>query len=253
MSSPFRYDQRHPHNVQDKRELLNYHTPVPGDSQPLRRCLESPELTSAISKVGNPTAIVLWFKILWLEYKELIPEIREQFEATATEGAQGYRRKEIDLYLPVMDSEVAKTEGALTQHDAWSTDPTAVTLRTRVGNLRRAKTALPKPGLNVSVTVLSRLFPPYVHVCPRHFVSTDQSWPSHICLYLLLVFFFFTWVFPFYRPSFGIYPSPRLSGVTLIIHSPRRVYAPAVAHWRELSITLISVHRVLQALLQIPA
>jgi hypothetical protein len=82
----------HPHIVTNKRKLLEYFTSVPDDSQPLRRCLNSPELTSAISEVGNPAAMVLWLVILWLKYKELIPEVQAQLETVTKEAAQGSRR-----------------------------------------------------------------------------------------------------------------------------------------------------------------
>ena len=92
-----------PHIVQSKWKLLEYFTAVPEDSQPLKRCLENSELTSAIREVGNETAMVLWLAILWLKYKWLLPEVREQLETVTKEVAQGNRRTDLDMYLPVVD------------------------------------------------------------------------------------------------------------------------------------------------------
>ena len=131
-----------PYIVQNKWKLLEYFTSVPDDSQPLRRCLDNPELTTAISEVGNPAAMVLWLAILWLKYKELIPEVREQLETVTKEVAQGSRRTDLDMYLSVMDSELGKATDALTQHNTWSTDPAAVALRTKIDNLQQARVAL---------------------------------------------------------------------------------------------------------------
>jgi hypothetical protein len=131
-----------PHIAPNKWKLLEYFTSVPDDSQPLRRCLDNPELTSAISEVGNPAAMVLWLAILWLKYKELIPEVRQQLETVTKDVAQGSRRADLDMYLSVMDSELGKAGDSLTQHTAWSTDPAAVALRTKIDNLQQARTAL---------------------------------------------------------------------------------------------------------------
>jgi len=131
-----------PHIVVDKWKLLEYFTSVPDDSQPLRRCIDNPELMEAIKDVGNPAAIVLWLAILWLKYKELIPEVREQLETVTKEVAQGRRRSELDMYLSVMDLELRKAEDALTQYNTWSTDPAAIALRTKIDNLQQARVSL---------------------------------------------------------------------------------------------------------------
>ena len=131
-----------PHIVPNKWKLLDYFTSVPDDSQPLRRCLDNPELTIAISEVKSPAAMVLWLAILWLKYKELIPEVQAQVESFTKEVAQDSRRTDLDVYLSVMDSELKKAEDALTRHNAWSTDPAAVLLRTKIDNLQQARGAL---------------------------------------------------------------------------------------------------------------
>ena len=114
---------------------------VPDNSQPLRRCVDNPELMDAIKNVANPVAMVLWLAILWLKY-ELIPQVQEQLEAVTKEVAQGRRRTDLDMYLSVMDSELRKAEDALTQYNTWSTDPAAIALRTKIDNLQQARVSL---------------------------------------------------------------------------------------------------------------
>ena len=88
-----------PHIVPNKWKLLEYFTSVPDDSLPLRRCLENPELMSAISGARKSAAMALWLAVLWPKYKELIPEVREQLETFTKEVAQGSRRTDLDRYL----------------------------------------------------------------------------------------------------------------------------------------------------------
>jgi len=73
---------------------LEYFASVPDDSQP-RRCIDNPELTGASKNVVNPAVMVLWLVILWLKYKELIPEVWEQLETVTKEVTQG-RRADLD-------------------------------------------------------------------------------------------------------------------------------------------------------------
>ena len=131
-----------PHIVADKWNLLEYFPSVPGDSQPLRRCLDNPELMEAIRDVPNPAAIAIWMKIMWLKYKELVPVVQRQLEAVTKEVAQGRRRADLEVYQSVIESEVATAENALTQYTTWSIDPVAVALRTKIDNLQHAKHAL---------------------------------------------------------------------------------------------------------------
>ena len=131
-----------PHIVTDKWKLLEHFTSVPDDSQPLRRCLDNPELIAAISEVDNPAAIVLWLAILWLKYQELIPEVQEQLETITREVAQSRRRTDLDMYLNVVDSELRKAEDTLTQYGMWSTDVAAIALRTKIDNLQQARITL---------------------------------------------------------------------------------------------------------------
>jgi len=115
---------------------------VPDDSQPLRRCIDSLELMDAIANVENPAAMVLWLTILWLKYKESIPQVQEQFETVPKEVAQGRRRMDLDMYLSVMDSKLKKAEDALTRYNTWSTDPAALAPRTGIDHLQQARVSL---------------------------------------------------------------------------------------------------------------
>ena len=135
-----------PHIVPGKWKLLEYFDSLPDDFLPLRRCLDNPELIGAISEVVNPAAMVLWSTILWLKYKELIPEVREQLEAITKKAAQSDRRGDLDMYLRSINSELEKATGMLEQYEVWSTDPAAVDLRTKIDNLRQARAALGTPS-----------------------------------------------------------------------------------------------------------
>ena len=132
-----------PHVVTDAWSWLEYYTSVRDDSPHLKRCLDNPELTDAIiSSADNLTATTLWLGILWLKYKELTPEVQKKLETATEEAAQGGRKAELDTYLSLIDSEVMKVEGELTQHATWSTDPTAVALKTRIDHLQQARASL---------------------------------------------------------------------------------------------------------------
>ena len=131
-----------PHIAPEKWKLLEYFTSVPDDSQPLRRCVDNSELMDAIRTVENPAAMVLWLAILWLKYKELTPQVREQLEVVTKEVAQSRRKTDLDMYLSVMGSELKKAEDALSQYNTWSTDPAAIALRTKIDNIQQANAAL---------------------------------------------------------------------------------------------------------------
>jgi len=96
---------------------LEYFTSVPDDSQPLRRCIDNPELIDAIANMENSAAMVLWLAILWLKYKELIPQVQEQLQMVTKEAAPGRRRMDLDMHLLVMDSELRKAKDVLTQYN----------------------------------------------------------------------------------------------------------------------------------------
>jgi len=142
-----------PHIVTETWKLLEYSTSVPDDSQPrtwrvpydpkpLRRCLNNPELIEAIRNVESPDAMGLWFNVLWLKYKELTPQVREQLETVTKEFAQGSRKTDLGMCLSVMDSELRKAGDALTQSNMRPTDPAAIALGTKIDNLQQARVAL---------------------------------------------------------------------------------------------------------------
>ena len=131
-----------PRIVTENWKLLEYFTSVPDDSQPLRRCIDNPELMDAIREVENPAAIVLWLALLWLKYKELIPQVQEQLEAATKEVAQGRRKTDLDMYLSVIDSESKKAKDALSQYNAQSIDPAAIALRKKIEDLRQSRVTL---------------------------------------------------------------------------------------------------------------
>jgi len=94
-----------PHIDPEKWKLLEYFSSVPDTSQPFRRCVDNPELMDVIRNVENPAAMALWLVILWLKYKELIPQVQEQLETATKEVAQSRRKTDLDMYLSVMGSE----------------------------------------------------------------------------------------------------------------------------------------------------
>jgi len=86
-----------PHVVTKKWNLLEYFAAVPGNSPPLRRCLDNPELMGIVGDVEEPAAMVLWLAILWLKYNELVPEVREELDAATKAVAQGNRKTDLDM------------------------------------------------------------------------------------------------------------------------------------------------------------
>ena len=102
-----------PHIVTEKWKLLEYSSSVPDDPQPpdwvpydpqpLRRCLDNPELIDVIKNVECSGAMGFWLRVLWLKYMELIPEVREQLEMVMKEFAQGSRKPNLDTCLLVID------------------------------------------------------------------------------------------------------------------------------------------------------
>ena len=128
-----------PHIVTEKWKLLEYFTSVPDDSLPLRRSIDNPELMDVIRNMGNPATVVLWLAILWLKYKELVPQVQEQLEMVTKEVAQGRSRKDLDMCLSTLDSELEKAKDTLTWYDMQPTDPGATTLWKKIKNLQEAR------------------------------------------------------------------------------------------------------------------
>lgn len=135
-----------PHIVPEKWKLLEYLTSVPDDSQPLRRCLDNPDLMDAIRDVDAPPAMVLWLAMLRLNYTELIPAVREQLEASTKELIRGSRKTDLDMYLSVVEAESKKAEGKLKEHNMWSTDSAATALRKKIDRLKQTKGMLSSIG-----------------------------------------------------------------------------------------------------------
>ena len=125
-----------PHIVTEKWKLLECFTSVPDDSQPLRRCIDNPDLIEVIKDVDHQDASSLWLKILWLKYNELIPRVRARLETTTKEIAQGRRRTDLDKYLEAIDSELKRAMEAPTRNED------ADVRQTKVGDLQAAKHAL---------------------------------------------------------------------------------------------------------------
>ena len=125
-----------PHILAEKWKLLEHSTSVPDDSQPLRRCINNPDLIEVIKDVDYPDASVLWLKILWLKYNELTPRVRGQLETTTKEMAQGRRRADLEKYSEAIDSELKKAKEAPTQNKD------ADVRQTKIDNLQAAKHAL---------------------------------------------------------------------------------------------------------------
>ena len=124
-----------PHILAEKWKLLEHSTSVPDDSQPLRRCIDNPDLIDAIKDMDNPAVLSLWLKILWLKEKELIPEVRGKLEAITREDPHGKERADLERALESMQAELREAEEALSRYDTRSTDPDAVALRKRILDL----------------------------------------------------------------------------------------------------------------------
>jgi len=130
-----------PHVVAEKWKLLEYFASVPDDFPPLMRCINNLGLMEEVRRTENPIAMTLWPTILWLKYKELVPEVREQLE-TATKEAARDGGTDLNMYLSAMDAESRRAEDALNQYEPWSTDPAAIALRRKIENLQQTKDSL---------------------------------------------------------------------------------------------------------------
>ena len=124
-----------PHIVGEKWKLLEWSTSVPDDFEPLKRCIDNPEVTDVILQVGDADGVAAWLKILWLRYGKLVPEVQEKLEAASKKIAQT-RRSALDVYLSAVDSELRKAK------DASEEDDTDSTTGAKIVNLRQAKDAL---------------------------------------------------------------------------------------------------------------
>jgi len=121
--------------VPEKWKLLEYFASVPDDSRFFRKCVDNPGFIRGM-KYKTPAALVFWLAILWLRYKELTPQVREQLEEVTKERVQD-GRMDLCWYLSVMDSELRKAEDALRRHNIRSI--AGIALRKKIDNLRQAR------------------------------------------------------------------------------------------------------------------
>jgi len=138
-----------PYIVPEKWMLLRSLMSVPDDLQPLCRYLNNSELMEEIKKVDNPMALVLWVEILWLKYTQLSPKMQIRLEVITKEIAQNEKEAGLDLsqsnvnqYLTNTTLELGKVEDALKPYTIGSTEPIAIALREKAGNLQQALRAL---------------------------------------------------------------------------------------------------------------
>jgi hypothetical protein len=131
-----------PHIPADKWGLLKYFLSVPEHSEPLRRCLDNPDLVDAILKLGNPGATVLWLTILWLKHPELTPEARERLEKATRQGARDAGKGGLDKYLARVRSESKKVQEERTNYSTFSKEPRAIALQKKIDGFKKAEEQL---------------------------------------------------------------------------------------------------------------
>ena len=128
-----------PHIPEGKWKLLEYYPSLPDDYPPLKRCLKHPELVAAISGVADPDAIVLWAKILWLNYSKLADTVKEALEKFTKAAPRGH----IDTYyLEAVAAELEKVEEARMKYTTWSSERTAIALDEKIADHEEAMDAL---------------------------------------------------------------------------------------------------------------
>jgi hypothetical protein len=139
-----------PHVVVEKLGLLKDLKSFPDDFQPLRDCINNPDLVDAIQGAGNPVAIIHWVAILWLKYGELDSRVRDQLEAITKKIARNERglphfdasRSRIGKWRTNTASKLKTVKDALNQYSLGSFNPAAVALEEKVGGLQLAIGAL---------------------------------------------------------------------------------------------------------------
>ena len=127
-----------PHIVPGKWKLLKDFTSDPYDCEPLRRCLDNPELINAVPNAGNPAARNFWLAILWSKYELLTPDVREKLATTTSKVS----KTDLETCLSVLELELKKIEQALLKYNTWSKEAPAVALREKKSRLERAKESL---------------------------------------------------------------------------------------------------------------
>jgi hypothetical protein len=129
--------------VAEMRKLLEYFYSVPDDFQPLRY-IDDPEPMDANTNVASPAAIFLWLGILWLKYRELIPQVRNSWRLLRRRSLKVAERQASVCVIShsVVGSGLGKAEAALEQDNTRSTHPAAIALGTRVNNFQQAMVSL---------------------------------------------------------------------------------------------------------------
>lgn len=97
------------HTPMGKWGLLKNFTPAPGDPQ-FSRCIKNPELMQEIEDTDDPVLVTHWLKILWLNYKELAPEVQIQLEKTMEELVDCGRKADCVVCLSLVKSELKKAD-----------------------------------------------------------------------------------------------------------------------------------------------
>jgi len=131
-----------PHVAPEDWGLLRYLSSVPDDFQPLRKCIDNPELIQVIRNTEDQTPMLHWLPILWLKHQELVPKVREGLETLTGEISQGRKRTVLNTCQSTIESELGKAERALKQYHPRHTDSGAVALRKKIENLEQAKVSL---------------------------------------------------------------------------------------------------------------
>ena len=128
-----------PHIPKGKWKLLEHYPWLPRDCPPLKRCLENQQLVAAISQVADPDAIVLWPRILWLNYKELAGPVQEALKEVTKAAPRGH----VDThYLEAVEFELEWAKRRRTLYELRSRDPAAVALDEEIKGHQEAIKAL---------------------------------------------------------------------------------------------------------------
>jgi len=140
MDSPFW--RKH---IPAERLTILEHASLIGDEvpDPFRRCLQNPDVLTYLKETDRGMSI-LWVLIQWANFFHLSEDIKGGLE-TATVGAWAWgRRGEPAAFVSIMDTEISRLEREVQTYDPWSFEARAVTLRTRLEDLRGARKKLVK-------------------------------------------------------------------------------------------------------------
>ena len=131
------YWRRHIPN--GKWELLKYYSPARACFLPPKRFLENPESVDAVSRAGDPNAIVAWSNILWLNYTELATPVQEALKK-ATKAAP---RSHIDDHYEAVETRLRYAESEkMYRGEVYADRRSAATLDRRIRGYQEARDAL---------------------------------------------------------------------------------------------------------------